>query len=62
VQALVPLKDQELQVCLQFLDNEIAQLKKDIGKLAQERTLLAGSAPVCDILYENLFTKLAAQD
>jgi hypothetical protein len=30
---------------VQFLDDEIARLKKEISKLTQERTLLAGSAP-----------------
>jgi hypothetical protein len=29
---------------VQFLDDEIARLKKEISKLTQERTLLAGSA------------------
>jgi hypothetical protein len=30
---------------IQFLDEQIARLKKDISELARERTLLAGAAP-----------------
>jgi hypothetical protein len=30
---------------VQFLDDKIAWLKKDISELTQEQTLLAGSAP-----------------
>ena len=40
-----PLKGRELRARIQFLDDEIARLKKDISGLARERTLLAGAAP-----------------
>jgi hypothetical protein len=40
-----PLKGRELRARIKFLDDEIAQLKKDINELARERTLLAGAAP-----------------
>jgi hypothetical protein len=37
------LKGHELRACVPYLDDMIAQLKKDIGELTQEWTLLAGS-------------------
>ena len=39
------MKGQELQARIQFLDDEIARLRKDISELARERTLPAGIAP-----------------
>jgi len=39
-----PLKGRELRACVQYLDDVIALLKKDIGELIQERTLLADAA------------------
>jgi len=39
-----PLKGRELHARVQYLDDEIAQLKKDTGELTRERALL-GSAP-----------------
>jgi hypothetical protein len=38
-----PLKGRELRVREQYLDDAIARLKKDIGELTRERTLLAGA-------------------
>jgi hypothetical protein len=40
-----PLKGWELKARVQYLDDEISQLKKDISELTRERTLLAGSTP-----------------
>jgi hypothetical protein len=38
-----PLKGRELRARVQYLDDAIAQLKKEIGELTRERTLLAGT-------------------
>jgi hypothetical protein len=38
-----PLKGRELRARVQYLDDAIARLKKDIGELTRERILLAGA-------------------